>query len=135
MTIEIHVPDIGADEVEVTEVLVKVGDKVALDQSLLSVEGDKASMEVPAIEAGTVKEIKVKAGDKVKTDSLIMVFEAEGAAVAAPAAAPAPVATPAQVAAATATSAAAELKEVQVPDIGGDAVEVTEVMVKVGPLS
>ena len=92
MTIEIHVPDIGADEVEVTEVLVKVGDKVTLDQSLLSVEGDKASMEVPAVQAGTVKEIKVKAGDKVKTGSLIMVFEAEGAAVAAPAAAaPAPV--------------------------------------------
>ena len=130
MTIEIHVPDIGADEVEVTEVLVKVGDKVTLDQSLLSVEGDKASMEVPAAQAGTVKEIKVKAGDKVKTGSLIMVFEAEGAAVAAPAAAaPAPVATPAPVAA---TPAAAELKEVQVPDIGGDAVEVTEVMVKVG---
>jgi pyruvate dehydrogenase E2 component (dihydrolipoamide acetyltransferase) len=130
MTIEIHVPDIGADEVEVTEVLVKVGDKVALDQSLLSVEGDKASMEVPAAQAGTVKEIKVKAGDKVKTGSLIMVFEAEGAAVAAPAAAvAAPVAAPAPVAAAP---AAAELKEVQVPDIGGDAVEVTEVMVKVG---
>lgn len=132
MTIEIHVPDIGADEVEVTEVLVKVGDKVTLDQSLLSVEGDKASMEVPAAQAGTVKEIKVKAGDKVKTGSLIMVFEAEGAAVAAPAAAApasAPVAAPA---AASATPAAAELKEVQVPDIGGDAVEVTEVMVKVG---
>jgi pyruvate dehydrogenase E2 component (dihydrolipoamide acetyltransferase) len=133
MTIEIHVPDIGADEVEVTEVLVKVGDKVALDQSLLSVEGDKASMEVPAAQAGTVKEIKVKAGDKVKTGSLIMVFEAEGAAVAAPAAAaPAPVAAPASVAAAPAAPATAELKEVQVPDIGGDAVEVTEVMVKVG---
>lgn len=130
MTIEIHVPDIGADEVEVTEVLVKVGDKVTLDQSLLSVEGDKASMEVPAAQAGTVKEIKVKAGDKVKTGSLIMLFEAEGAAVTAPAAAaPAPVAAPAPGAAAP---AAAELKEVQVPDIGGDAVEVTEVMVKVG---
>ncbi|WP_233078759.1 pyruvate dehydrogenase complex dihydrolipoyllysine-residue acetyltransferase [Rheinheimera soli] len=131
MTIEIHVPDIGADEVEVTEVLVKVGDKVALDQSLLSVEGDKASMEVPAAQAGTVKEIKVKAGDKVKTGSLIMVFEAEGAAVAAPAA-QAPAAEPAPAAAAPAAPAAAELKEVQVPDIGGDAVEVTEVMVKVG---
>jgi pyruvate dehydrogenase E2 component (dihydrolipoamide acetyltransferase) len=131
MTIEIHVPDIGADEVEVTEVLVKVGDKVTLDQSLLSVEGDKASMEVPAAQAGTVKEIKVKAGDKVKTGSLIMVFEAEGGAVAAPAAA-APAAVPAPAAVAPAAPAAAELKEVQVPDIGGDAVEVTEVMVKVG---
>ncbi len=98
MTIEIHVPDIGADEVEVTEVLVKVGDKVTLDQSLLSVEGDKASMEVPAAQAGTVKEIKVKAGDKVKTGSLIMLFEAEGAAVAAPAATQAAPAEPAPVA-------------------------------------
>ncbi|EMC2456221.1 pyruvate dehydrogenase complex dihydrolipoyllysine-residue acetyltransferase [Vibrio cholerae] len=117
MAIEIYVPDIGADEVEVTEILVKVGDKVAEEQSLITVEGDKASMEVPASQAGIVKEIKVVAGDKVSTGSLIMVFEAEGAAAAAPAPAP---------------QAAAALKEVQVPDIGGDEVEVTEIMVKVG---
>ncbi|WP_181715062.1 pyruvate dehydrogenase complex dihydrolipoyllysine-residue acetyltransferase [Vibrio tarriae] len=126
MAIEIYVPDIGADEVEVTEILVKVGDKVAEEQSLITVEGDKASMEVPASQAGIVKEIKVVAGDKVSTGSLIMVFEAEGAAAAAPAPAPqaaAPVA---------AAPAAAVLKEVQVPDIGGDEVEVTEIMVKVG---
>ena len=59
MAIEIHVPDIGADEVEVTEILVNVGDTVEVDQSLITVEGDKASMEVPAAQAGTVKEIKV----------------------------------------------------------------------------
>ncbi|HFG1795330.1 pyruvate dehydrogenase complex dihydrolipoyllysine-residue acetyltransferase [Vibrio cholerae] len=126
MAIEIYVPDIGADEVEVTEILVKVGDKVAEEQSLITVEGDKASMEVPASQAGIVKEIKVVAGDKVSTGSLIMVFEVEGAAAAAPAPAPqaaAPVA---------AAQAAAALKEVQVPDIGGDEVEVTEIMVKVG---
>ncbi|EQA6575583.1 pyruvate dehydrogenase complex dihydrolipoyllysine-residue acetyltransferase [Vibrio cholerae] len=130
MAIEIYVPDIGADEVEVTEILVKVGDKVAEEQSLITVEGDKASMEVPASQAGIVKEIKVVAGDKVSTGSLIMLFEtvaeAEGAAAAAPAPAPqaaAPVA---------AVPAAAALKEVQVPDIGGDEVEVTEIMVKVG---
>ncbi|WP_336928577.1 pyruvate dehydrogenase complex dihydrolipoyllysine-residue acetyltransferase [Vibrio cholerae] len=126
MAIEIYVPDIGADEVEVTEILVKVGDKVAEEQSLITVEGDKASMEVPASQAGIVKEVKVVAGDKVSTGSLIMVFEAEGAAAAAPAPAPqaaAPVA---------AAPAAAALKEVQVPDIGGDEVEVTEIMVKVG---
>lgn len=130
MAIEIYVPDIGADEVEVTEILVKVGDKVAEEQSLITVEGDKASMEVPASQAGIVKEIKVVAGDKVSTGSLIMLFEtvaeAEGAAAAAPAPAPqaaAPVA---------AAPAAAALKEVQVPDIGGDEVEVTEIMVKVG---
>ncbi|EGQ9413481.1 pyruvate dehydrogenase complex dihydrolipoyllysine-residue acetyltransferase [Vibrio cholerae] len=126
MAIEIYVPDIGADEVEVTEILVKVGDKVAEEQSLITVEGDKASMEVPASQAGIVKEIKVVAGDKVSTGSLIMVFEAEGAAAAAP--------TPAPQAAApvAAAPAAAALKEVQVPDIGGDEVEVTEIMVKVG---
>lgn len=126
MAIEIYVPDIGADEVEVTEILVKVGDKVAEEQSLITVEGDKASMEVPASQAGIVKEIKVVAGDKVSTGSLIMVFEAEGAAAAAPAPAP-------QAAAPVAGApAAAALKEVQVPDIGGDEVEVTEIMVKVG---
>ncbi len=71
--------------------MVKVGDKVAAEQSLITVEGDKASMEVPAPFAGTVKEIKISTGDKVKTGSLIMVFEVEGAA---PAAAPAQAAAP-----------------------------------------
>ncbi|MBY7837563.1 pyruvate dehydrogenase complex dihydrolipoyllysine-residue acetyltransferase [Vibrio fluvialis] len=126
MAIEIYVPDIGADEVEVTEILVSVGDKVEEEQSLITVEGDKASMEVPASQAGIVKEIKVVAGDKVTTGSLIMVFEAEGAAAAAPA----PAAEAAPVAAVPA--AATELKEVNVPDIGGDEVEVTEIMVAVG---
>ncbi|EGQ7999105.1 pyruvate dehydrogenase complex dihydrolipoyllysine-residue acetyltransferase [Vibrio vulnificus] len=124
MAIEINVPDIGADEVEVTEILVSVGDKVEEEQSLITVEGDKASMEVPASQAGIVKEIKVVAGDKVTTGSLIMIFEAEaGAAAPAPAAEAAPVASPA---------AASELKEVCVPDIGGDEVEVTEILVAVG---
>lgn len=134
MTIEIKVPDIGTDEVEVTEILVKVGDVVAADQSLLSVEGDKASMEVPAAVAGTVQEIKVKVGDKVKTGSLIMVFagaEAKTEAKAAPAPA-ATTAAPAPAAAASAELTSAEVKEVHVPDIGGDEVEVTEIMVKVG---
>ncbi len=121
---DVHVPDIGSDEVEVTEVLVKVGDTVAAEQSLITVEGDKASMEVPAPFAGTVKAIKVSTGDKVSTGSLIMVFEVAGSAGAA---APAPAA--ASVAAAPAAGGA---KEVNVPDIGGDEVEVTEVMVKVG---
>ncbi|MEQ9922498.1 pyruvate dehydrogenase complex dihydrolipoyllysine-residue acetyltransferase [Pectobacterium brasiliense] len=116
---DVNVPDIGGDEVEVTEVLVKVGDTVAAEQSLITVEGDKASMEVPAPFAGTVKEIKISTGDKVSTGSLIMVFEVAGAA---PAAAPAQAAAP----------AASAAKEVNVPDIGGDEVEVTEVMVKVG---
>ncbi|WP_318463749.1 pyruvate dehydrogenase complex dihydrolipoyllysine-residue acetyltransferase [Photobacterium leiognathi] len=126
MAIEINVPDIGADEVEVTEILVSVGDKVEEEQSLITVEGDKASMEVPASQAGIVKEIKVAEGDTVSTGSLIMIFEAEGAADAAPA--PAAEAAPA----APAPAAAAELKEVHVPDIGGDEVECTEIMVSVG---
>ena len=119
---DVEVPDIGADEVEVTEILVKVGDTVAAEQSLITVEGDKASMEVPAPFAGTVKEIKINTGAKVKTGSLIMVFEVAGSAPVAAAAPAAPVAAPA-------TSA---VKNVEVPDIGGDEVEVTEVMVKVG---
>ncbi|MBD2783525.1 dihydrolipoamide acetyltransferase, partial [Xenorhabdus sp. 3] len=123
MSIEINVPDIGADEVEVTEILVKVGDTVEAEQSLITVEGDKASMEVPSPQAGVVKEIKVAVGDKVETGKLIMIFEsANGAAEAAPAQQAAPVAAP----------AAMESKEVNVPDIGGDEVEVTEIMVKVG---
>ncbi|MEC8324760.1 MAG: pyruvate dehydrogenase complex dihydrolipoyllysine-residue acetyltransferase [Pseudomonadota bacterium] len=127
MAIEIHVPDIGADEVEVTEILVNVGDTVEVDQSLISVEGDKASMEVPAAQAGTVKEIKVAEGDTVATGSLIMIFDAAGDAPAAaePEATAAPAAAPASV-------AASELVEVHVPDIGGDEVEVTEIMVAVG---
>ena len=127
MTIEINVPDIGADEVEVTEILVNVGDKVEEEQSLITVEGDKASMEVPASQAGIVKEIKVSEGDSVTTGSLIMIFEEAGSAAAAPVAPAveaAPVAAPA--------AAASELKEVHVPDIGGDEVEVTEIMVSVG---
>ena len=125
MSIEIKVPDIGADEVEVTEVMVKVGDKVEAEQSLITVEGDKASMEVPSPQAGVVKEIKIAVGDKVTTGKLIMVFDdAAGAAAPAPST---PAATPAPVA-----PASAELKEVAVPDIGGDEVEVTEIMVKVG---
>ncbi|RDA73178.1 pyruvate dehydrogenase complex dihydrolipoyllysine-residue acetyltransferase, partial [Hafnia paralvei] len=121
---DVEVPDIGADEVEVTEVMVKVGDTVEAEQSLITVEGDKASMEVPAPFAGVVKEIKIATGDKVKTGSLIMVFEVAGAAPATSA--------PAQAAAPAASAGASAVKDVEVPDIGGDEVEVTEVMVKVG---
>lgn len=77
MAIEINVPDIGTDEVEVTEILVSVGDKVLVEQSIVIVEGDKVSMDIPAPFAGTVKTINVNVGDKVRTGSLIMVFEVE----------------------------------------------------------
>ena len=134
MAIEINVPDIGADAVEVTEIMVKVGDTVSVEQSLITVEGDKASMEVPSPQAGVVKEIKVAVGDTVETGKLIMVFEAaDGAADAAPAKQEAKAEANVQEnAAATAAPASSESKEVNVPDIGGDEVEVTEIMVKVG---
>ncbi len=125
MAIEIKVPDIGADEVEITEILVKVGDKVEAEQSLITVEGDKASMEVPSPQAGIVKEIKVSVGDKTQTGALIMIFDsADGAADAAPA--------QAEEKKETAPAAAAAAKDVNVPDIGSDEVEVTEILVKVG---
>ncbi|MCJ8216748.1 pyruvate dehydrogenase complex dihydrolipoyllysine-residue acetyltransferase [Aeromonas veronii] len=127
MSKQIMVPDIGADEVEVTEIMVAVGDKVELDQSIIAVEGDKASMEVPAPSAGIVKEILIKVGDKVATGSQIMIFEAEGAA------APAEVAAPVAAAPAAAPVAAAR-KDVHVPDIGDDEVDVTEIMVAVGDM-
>ncbi|MEH8032407.1 pyruvate dehydrogenase complex dihydrolipoyllysine-residue acetyltransferase [Gallibacterium anatis] len=124
--VDVHVPDIGGDEVNVTEIMVAVGDTVSEEQSLITVEGDKASMEVPAPFAGVVKEILVKSGDKVSTGSLIMRFEVAGAA---PAAAPAPAA---EAAPAAAPAASGGVQDVHVPDIGGDEVNVTEIMVAVG---
>jgi len=95
--IDIKVPDIGDfDEVAVIELLVKPGDTVKPEQSLITVESDKASMEIPSSHGGVVKELQVKLGDKVKQGSVVLVLEAaEGAAASAPAAAPAPVAAPA----------------------------------------
>jgi pyruvate/2-oxoglutarate dehydrogenase complex dihydrolipoamide acyltransferase (E2) component len=87
--IEVKVPDIGDfKEVEVIELMVKVGDTIKVDQSLITVESDKASMEIPSSHAGVVKEIKVKLGDKVAEGSLLLVIveAAAGAAAAAPAA-------------------------------------------------
>ncbi|MBR7783728.1 dihydrolipoyllysine-residue acetyltransferase [Undibacterium luofuense] len=95
-TMEVKVPDIGDfKEVEIIEVMVKVGDTIKVDQSLITVESDKASMEIPSSHAGVVKELKVKLGDKVAEGTVLLVVEAaEGAAVAAPVAAPAPAAAP-----------------------------------------
>ena len=83
MSKQINIPDIGSDEVTVTEVMVNVGDTISVDQSIINVEGDKASMEVPAPEAGVVKEVLVKVGDKVSTGTPMLVLEAAGAAPAA----------------------------------------------------
>ena len=145
-TIEIKVPDIGDfDEVTVIELLVKPGDTVRAEQSLLTVESDKASMEIPSSHAGVVKELKVALGDKVKQGTLVLLLEVAGDA-AVPAAAPAtqpaaqvdttnqPVAQviPAQVAT-TPVAVSSGPVEVRVPDIGDfKDVTVIEVMVKVG---
>ena len=103
-TVEVKVPDIGDfKEVEVIELMVKVGDTIKVDQSLITVESDKASMEIPSSHAGVVKEVKVKVGDKVALGSLVVIVDADGSASAASAAAPAPAAaTPAPVASAPA---------------------------------
>src|SRR5690554_5085517 len=99
-TIDLKVPDIGdSGDVTVIEILVNPGDSIELEQSLITVESDKASMEIPAAQAGVVKEVLVKLGDKVKEGSAIVRIEA-AAAEAAPAAAPAaeaPKAAPAPV--------------------------------------
>src|SRR5256885_4636936 len=88
-TIDIKVPDIGDfKDVAVIEVLVKPGDSVKAEQSLITVESDKASMEIPSSHAGVVKELKLKVGDKVSEGSAILSMEAEGAAASAPAAPP-----------------------------------------------
>jgi pyruvate dehydrogenase E2 component (dihydrolipoamide acetyltransferase) len=146
--IEVKVPDIGDfSEVAVIELLVKPGDTVKLEQSLLTVESDKASMEIPSSHAGVVKELKVKLGDKVSEGTLVLVLEA-AAATSSPAVAPAPVSSPvleektasapvntAQAATNNIANAAAITGpvEVRVPDIGDfKDVAVIEVLVKPG---
>ena len=147
-TIEIKVPDIGDyDNVPVIEILVAVGDTVQKDQGLVTLESDKATLEVPSSAAGVVKEIKVKLDDKLSQGDVVVVLEAEGAgaapaAVPAPvAAAPAPAATPAPAAQPAAAAAPATVSapaatgpvEVKVPDIGDyDKVPVIEILVAVG---
>ncbi len=136
--IELKVPDIGdAKDVDVIEVFVKPGDVIKKDDSLITLETDKASMEVPASAAGLVKEVRLKVGDKASEGSVVVVIEA-GAAAAAPAAAPVAIPAPEvavpPVAAPVAAQAAANTSiEVKVPDIGDASnVDVIEVFVKVG---
>ncbi|NIE76630.1 dihydrolipoyllysine-residue acetyltransferase [Pantoea sp. Ap-967] len=138
----IRVPDIGSGEGEIIELFVKVGDRIEADQSLLTLESDKASMEIPAPKAGVIKELKVKLGDRLKEGDELLVLEAEGAAAAAPeapaaAAAPAQASAPAPAAAAApapaAAPAAASVQDIHVPDIGSSGkAKIIEVLVKVG---
>lgn len=146
-SVEVKVPDIGDfSEVEVIEILVAPGDTVKAEQSLITVESDKASMEIPSPGAGVVKSVKIKVGDKIKEGSVILELDsaaAEPAQAAAPSAAQAP-AQPAAAAAAPAPEAAPAAKpaaaqagggtvQVEVPDIGDfNEVEVIELLVAVG---
>ncbi len=144
--VEVKVPDIGDfKEVEIIELLVKPGDTVKAEQSLITVESDKASMEIPSSHAGVVKELKVKVGDKVAEGSLVLMIETAGVDAAAPAviSVAAPAAVPAEAAsapvpapaasAASAVAASAGPVDVLVPDIGDfDEVTVIEVMVQAG---
>jgi pyruvate dehydrogenase E2 component (dihydrolipoamide acetyltransferase) len=145
--IEVKVPDIGDyKDIPVIEVLVKAGDTVEKEQSLVTLESDKATMDVPSSAAGTVKEVKVKVGDNVSEGSLIVVLEggeggaaekpaasqANGAA-AAPAPAPAAAPAPAPAAAPAPASSGGGVQEVKVPDIGDyKDIPVIEIAVKVG---
>ncbi|MFL1500360.1 MULTISPECIES: dihydrolipoyllysine-residue acetyltransferase [unclassified Pseudomonas] len=139
----IRVPDIGSGEGEVIELFVKVGDKVEADQSILTLESDKASMEIPAPKAGVVKSLKVKLGDRLKEGDELLELEIEGAADAAPAPAPAAAAAPAPAAekpaaaeapaAPAAAPAAATVQDIHVPDIGSSGkAKIIELLVKVG---
>src|SRR5215470_7135442 len=144
--LEVKVPDIGDfTDVPIIEVFVKPGDTVAAEDSLITLESDKATMDVPSPSAGTVKEVRVKLGDKVSEGTLIAVLDAEGGAArtAAPTApkaeaprqaAPAPAAAAAATAPAPAAPApAGGVSEVKVPDIGDFTdVPVIEVFVKPG---
>ncbi|MBT2296668.1 dihydrolipoyllysine-residue acetyltransferase [Pseudomonas fluorescens] len=139
----IRVPDIGSGEGEVIELFVKVGDRIEAEQSILTLESDKASMEVPAPKAGIVKSLKVKLGDRLKEGDELLELEVEGAAAApeaaAPAAAPAeaekPAAAPVTEAAPApaAAPAAATVQDIHVPDIGSSGkAKIIEVLVKAG---
>jgi len=106
--VEVQVPDIGDfKDVEIIEVLVKPGDAITQEQSLITVESDKASMEIPSSSAGTVKELRVKVGDKVSQGSVVLTLDADGAAAPASKAAPAPSPAPAAPAPAPAPATAA----------------------------
>jgi dihydrolipoamide dehydrogenase len=138
--IDVNVPDIGdLKEVEVIEVLVKAGDTVKVDQSLVTVESDKASMEIPSSHAGVIKELKVKTGDKVGMGSLLLVLEATEAGAAAPAAAapaaaaPAPAATPAAAAPAPTAPAAPAATPVAASFAGKADIECDTLVLGAGP--
>ena len=136
----IRVPDIGSGEGEVIELMVKVGDRIEADQSILTLESDKASMEIPAPKSGIVKSLKVKLGDRLKEGDELLELEVEGGAAApeapAPAAAEKPAAAPAAeapAAPAAAAPASSTVQDIHVPDIGSSGkAKIIEILVKAG---
>lgn len=138
MTTElIRVPDIGTGEGEVIEILVNVGDSIEAEQGLLTLESDKASMEIPAPKAGIVKNIKIRLGDKLKEGDELLELEVDSVAVEpTPAAEPTPaepVAEAPVAASAASVSVATRIKDVEVPDIGSAGkARVIELMIKAG---
>ncbi len=128
MATQIKVPDIGDfSDVDVIEVHIKAGDTVAVDDPLITLETDKASMDVPATEAGTVKDVAIKVGDKVSQGSLVCTLEGAGGVGEAPKPAEAPAAAP------SAPAGGGAAQEIAVPDIGDfSGVDVIEVHVKAG---
>nr|MBO2468162.1 dihydrolipoyl dehydrogenase [Xanthomonadaceae bacterium] len=133
-TIEVKVPDIGDyHDVPVIEVLVAPGDAVRKDQGLVTLESDKATMEVPAPADGVIREVRVQVGDKLSEGSVVAILETGTGGAAAPALAAAPAQQPASTPAAAPAAAAAGTVEVQVPDIGDYRdVPVIEVLVQPG---
>lgn len=136
-TVEVQVPDIGVEKALVGEVLVKVGDEIAVDDSIVVVESDKATVEVPSTVAGTVESVVVKEGDNVKEGVVLITVKTVGAATtsaAAPAEAPQQAsAKPTQAAAPEASAPAQSGKvEVAVPDLGVDKATISEILVSVG---
>ncbi|HFG6955000.1 2-oxo acid dehydrogenase subunit E2 [Acinetobacter baumannii] len=137
---QIKTPDIGVDKANVAEILVKVGDRVEVDDSIVVLESDKATVEVPSTSAGVVKSILINQGDNVTEGVALIEIEAEGAAQAAPEPTPAPAAekpaapAPAQQTQASAQPAATSTAtvDVTVPDIGVEKALVGEILVKVG---
>ncbi|MEC7882658.1 MAG: biotin/lipoyl-containing protein, partial [Verrucomicrobiota bacterium] len=125
MAIEIHLPDIGTDSAEVTEVLVNIGDRIEIDTPLISVEGDKAAMEIPSPKCGTITEIKIAVGDSVSTGTLVLMIE------------------PDKSDSTTSNDSTNQeekkleetvitSKKIPLPDVGSDEVTVTEIHVAVG---
>ncbi|TCB35249.1 pyruvate dehydrogenase complex dihydrolipoyllysine-residue acetyltransferase [Acinetobacter sp. ANC 4910] len=136
--VDVQVPDIGVEKAVVGEILVKAGDTLEVDQSIVVVESDKATVEVPSTVAGTVESVEIQAGDTVKEGVVLLKVKVAAAAAPtavatnAPASAPVAAAEPVQAVVATAAPVATGAVEITVPDLGVDKATVAEILVSVG---